>query len=190
MTSSDQKITRQRQSRIKQLPKPIKEQLDRLLREDRMSQVDILSEVNALCEQHGEDKLSRSSLGRYKRHADRMMKKTRELREVSSVWVSKLGEEPTSDVGKLLLQSIHTLAADVIMEMDQSGKVEPKALNQLALVMQRVEKAASDSLKREKAIRQAFAEEAANALTEELRGVDGISEDFEQRCRNVLLGRA
>ena len=76
------------------------------------------------------------------------------------------------------------------MEMGQSGKVEPKALNQLALVMQRVEKAASDSLKREKAIRQAFAEEAANALTEELRGVDGISEEFEQRCRNVLLGRA
>ncbi|MCV8054309.1 DUF3486 family protein, partial [Escherichia coli] len=46
------------------------------------------------------------------------------------------------------------------------------------------------SHRREKEIRQAFAEEAANAVSEELRGQDGISEELEQRIRDVLLGKA
>ncbi|ENN9940146.1 DUF3486 family protein, partial [Salmonella enterica subsp. enterica serovar Montevideo] len=54
----------------------------------------------------------------------------------------------------------------------------------------RLESTAMSSHRREKEIRQAFAEEAANAVSEELRGQDGISEELEQRIRDVLLGKA
>ncbi|SUH02513.1 Protein of uncharacterised function (DUF3486) [Salmonella enterica subsp. enterica] len=58
------------------------------------------------------------------------------------------------------------------------------------LAAQRLESTAMSSHRREKEIRQAFAEEAANAVSEELRGQDGISEELEQRIRDVLLGKA
>ncbi|ENQ9340302.1 DUF3486 family protein, partial [Salmonella enterica] len=58
------------------------------------------------------------------------------------------------------------------------------------LAVQRLESAAERSLKREKEIRAAFAEEAANAVSDELRGQDGMSEILEQRIRDVLLGKA
>ena len=183
--------TRNRKSRIKLLPKAIKAELDKLLREDRMTQADMLKQINALCEKHGEEKVSQSSLSRYQKHMDEMGQQIRELREVSDVWVSKLGEAPTSNVGKMLLEAVRTLAADVIVQMKRDkGSVEPKALNQLALVMQRVEQAALATHKREKEIRAAFAEEAANTVTDELRGADGMSEELEDRIRQILLGKA
>ncbi|EJZ2846817.1 DUF3486 family protein, partial [Escherichia coli] len=52
------------------------------------------------------------------------------------------------------------------------------------------ESAAERSIKREKEIRAAFAEEMANAVTDELRGVDGMSEQIEFRIRQMLLGKA
>ncbi|OED43602.1 hypothetical protein ACH42_09835, partial [Endozoicomonas sp. (ex Bugula neritina AB1)] len=154
--------TRNRKSRIKLLPKAIKEELDSLIRDGRMTQAQILEQVNALCEAHDVEPLSQSGISRYSKQMDEMGQQIRELREVSAVWVAKLGDAPTSDVGKMLLESVRTLAADVIMEMRKDrGKIEPKALNQLALVMQRVEQAATASHKRETEIRKAFADEAA-----------------------------
>ncbi|EOO2371621.1 phage protein Gp27 family protein, partial [Escherichia coli] len=55
---------------------------------------------------------------------------------------------------------------------------------------QRAESAAERSIKREKEIRAAFAEEMANAVTDELRGVDGMSEQLESRIKGILLGKA
>ncbi|WP_330925258.1 DUF3486 family protein [Candidatus Sororendozoicomonas aggregata] len=177
-------------SRIKLLPQAIKDELDRLIREDRMTQADILREVNALCEQHGENPVSRSGLSRYSQQMDEMGRKIRELREVSKVWVARLGEAPTSDTGKLLLESVRTLAVDVVLEMQKEGaKVEPKALNQLALVMQRVEQAALSSHKREKEIRQAFAEEAANKAEEALAN-QGMTAGTIDTIKKEILGIA
>uniref|UniRef100_A0A6H1ZD06 Terminase n=1 Tax=viral metagenome TaxID=1070528 RepID=A0A6H1ZD06_9ZZZZ len=41
-----------------------------------------------------------------------------------------------------------------------------------------------------KAIREEYAAEAAMAVTEELRGEDGMSEQLENRIRGILLGKA
>ncbi|EIL6385206.1 hypothetical protein LL614_004899 [Salmonella enterica] len=45
-------------------------------------------------------------------------------------------------------------------------------------------------MRREKEIRAAFAEEMASAVTDELRGMDGMSEELEARIRGVLMGKA
>lgn len=182
------KHTRNRKSRIKQLPKAIKEQLDALIREGRMTQGQILEQVNQLCAAHGEEPVSQSGLSRYSRQMDEMGKKIRELREVSSVWVSKLGEAPTSDTGKMLLEAVRTLAADVILNMGgEGGKVDPKALNQLALVMQRVEQAAMASHKREQEIRQAFAAEAAD-MAEQALANQGMTASTIETIKKEILG--
>ena len=180
--------TRNRKSRIKQLPKAIRESLDSLLREGRMTQSQILEQVNQLCEAHGEKPVSQSGLSRYSQQMDAMGKKIRELREVSSVWVAKLGEAPTSDTGKMLLEAVRTLAADVILTMGkEGGQVDPKALNQLALVMQRVEQAAMASHRREKEIRQVFAEEVASHV-EKVAEQKGMTKEDVAFWRQEVLG--
>lgn len=182
--------TRNRRSRIKQLPKDIKAQLDSLIREGRMTQSQILEQVNQLCAAHGEEPVSQSGLSRYAKQMDEMGRKIRELREVSSVWVSKLGEAPTSDTGKMLLEAVRTMAADVILNMGREGSaVDPKALNQLALVMQRVEQAAMASHKREKEIRQAFAAEAADKAEQALVN-QGMTASTIETIKKEILGIA
>jgi hypothetical protein len=58
------------------------------------------------------------------------------------------------------------------------------------LAAQRLEATAMRAHQREKDIRRAYAEEAANAVTDELRGEDGMSEELEDKIRGILLGKA
>ena len=183
------KHTRNRKSRIKQLPKAIKEQLDALIREGRMTQGQILEQVNQLCAAHGEEPVSQSGLSRYASHMDEMGRRVRELREVSAVWVSKLGDAPTSSTGKMLLEAVRTLAADVVVQMGREGSIDPKALNHLALVMQRIEQAELSSHKREAEIRKAFAEEAANKAEETLVN-QGMTASTIETIKKEILGIA
>ena len=112
-------------------------------------------------------------------------------RQTAEVWTAKLGGAPTTEVGKLLHQFVQSLAFETSLKMSESDEpVDPKSLNQLALVLQRLEAAAMATHKREKEIRAAFAEEAANAVGDELRGQDGMSEELELRIRRILLGKA
>ncbi len=189
-----EKRTRGRRSKVDMLPEDIKQALNEMLRDGRLEQKEILEIINGDIEKAGlpdRDKLSQSGLNRYASRVEEVGAKIREMREVSEVWVSKLGSKPTSDIGKMLQEVVRTLAAETTLAMSESGEpVPPKALSQLALAMQRVEQAAIASHKREKEVRQAFAEEAANAVTDELRGENGMSEELENRIRGILLGKA
>ncbi|MEF9491593.1 DUF3486 family protein, partial [Escherichia coli] len=83
-----------------------------------------------------------------------------------------------------------TLAFETSMSMAEDDKpVAPKALGQLALVAQRLEAAAMTSHKREKEIRQAFAEEAAAQL-EKITKQAGLSAETAADIRRQILGIA
>ncbi len=176
------------------LPEDLKEQLDQMLRDGRLGQQEITDIVNSQVEEAGlpdSTKISQPGLSRYASRMEKIGARIRQSREVAEVWTAKLGSEPTSEVGKLLQEVVRTMAFDTGMHMSESDKpVEPKALSQLALAIQRIEQAALTGHKREKEIRTAFAEEAANAVSEELRGQDGMSEQLEDRIKKVLLGKA
>lgn len=185
---------RNRRSKVQMLPEQLKAELDQMLRDGRLSQQEVLDVINQQIESNGlpEDaKISQSGLSRYATRMEKIGAKIRQSREVAEVWTAKLGNQPTSEVGKLLQEVVRTMAFDTSMHMSESEEpIEPKALSQMALAIQRVEQAAMTSHKREKEIRKAFAEEAANAVSEELRGQDGMSEQLEDRIRQVLLGKA
>ncbi|MFZ3487270.1 DUF3486 family protein [Vibrio harveyi] len=181
-------------SKIDLLPKDIKDQLNLWLRGGSMTQQDALDALRELIDKAGlpEDaKPSYTALNRYTRRMDEMGARVREAREVAEVWAHKLGEAPVSEVGKLLQEFVRTMAFETSAHMMESeDPIPPKALGQLALVIQRVEQAAMASHKVEKEIRAAFAAEAANAVSDELRGADGMSEQLEDRIRGILLGKA
>ena len=180
---------RGKKSKIDQLPRDIKDRLNELLR-GGMSQKAILEEVNALCQARGEESLSKAGVSRYASRMEQVGAKIRESREVAEVWVARLGSAPTTDIGKLLQEIVRTMAFDLTMSAIESDKpVEPKALNQLALAMTRLEQAAMASHKREKEIRQAFAEEAADKAEQALAN-QGMTASTIDTIKKEILGIA
>ncbi|HDT2167838.1 TPA: DUF3486 family protein [Escherichia coli] len=188
---NEQRPTRGRLSKVDLLPDSIREQLHQMLRERRHTQEEIREAINALIDEHNlpeEMQLSRTGLNRYAIRMEKVGAKIRASREMAEVWAAKLGSAPTSDVGKLLMEFVKTLAFETSMSMAEDDKpVAPKALGQLALVAQRLEAAAMTSHKREKAIRDAFAQEMAEK-TEELVRTGGLSGGAADTIKRELLG--
>ncbi len=189
----EKKATRGRRSKIQLLPDELKSQLDKMLRDGRLQQQEILDLVNQKIDSLGlskATKLSSSGLNRYATRLESIGARIREAREVSEAWVAKLGSEPTSDVGKLLQEVVRTMAFDTTTAMSESGEpVEPKALSQLALAIQRVEQAAMTSHKREQEIRKVFAEEAASVV-ENAAKAQGLTREGVQSIKDQILGIA
>ncbi|WKE64348.1 DUF3486 family protein [Gallaecimonas kandeliae] len=189
------KPTRGRRSKIDLLPEHIRRELDAMLRDGRLNQGDILDAVNELIEgaELPEDmQLSRSGLNRYATRLESIGKDLRELREVSNALVAQLGDKPSGDLSKLILEIGRTQLFKAMMRQaeDPEAEVDIGMIKDAMLAAQRLESAAMSSHKREKEIRRAYAEEAANAVSEELRGEDGMSEQLEDRIRQILLGKA
>ena len=188
---NEQRPTRGRLSKVDLLPDSIREQLHQMLREKRHTQEEIREAINALIDEHNlpeEMQLSRTGLNRYASRMEKVGAKIRASREMAEVWAAKLGSAPTSDVGKLLMEFVKTLAFETSMSMAEDDKpVAPKALGQLALVAQRLEAAAMTSHKREKAIRDAFAQEMAEK-TEELVRTGGLSGGAADTIKRDILG--
>jgi hypothetical protein len=191
------KVTRGRRSKIDLLPEAIRQELDSKLRDGRLTQQDVLDYINDLIDQSQlppkdkeELKLSRSGLNRYASHLETIGKDLREIREVSNALVAQLGDKPTGDVSRMILEIGRTQLFKAMMTNSSKEEMDIGMIKDAMLAAQRLEAAAMHSHKREKEIRQLFAEEAAKAVTEELRGEDGMSEQLEDKIRNILLGKA
>ncbi|EOX1588082.1 DUF3486 family protein [Vibrio cholerae] len=191
-------VASNRKSKVELLPEEIRNTLNVFIRSGNMTQKDILEAVNQMIDDAGlgdDAKLSRTGFNRYAKRMEDMGQRLRQSREVAEVWVSKLGESPTSDVGKLLQEFVRTMAFETSMKMMEAAEgeegevISPKALGQLALVVQRIETAAMTSMKREKEIRAAFAAEAAEAA-EKIVKQAGISADTATDIKNQILGIA
>ncbi|MFA0113769.1 DUF3486 family protein [Vibrio sp. 10N.261.46.E11] len=184
-------------SKIELLPQEIREALNLWLRNGDMTQQDVLGAIHEMIDEAGlpkEAKPSYTSLNRYARRMEDMGARLRQSREVAEVWTTKLGEAPTSDVGKLLQEFVRTMAFETSMTMMESAAekdevIPPKALAQLALVIQRIEQASMVSHKVEKEIRAAFAAEVADA-TEAIVKQAGVTAETIQDIKKGILGIA
>lgn len=191
-------VATNRKSKVELLPDDIRTTLNVFIRSGNMTQKDILEAVNQMIDDAGlgeEAKLSRTGFNRYAKRMEDMGQRLRQSREVAEVWVSKLGEAPMSDVGKLLQEFVRTMAFETSMKMMEAAEgedgevISPKALGQLALVVQRIEQAAMTSQKVEKEIRAAFATEAAEKA-EQIVKQAGITAATAQDIKNKILGIA
>ncbi|MEZ8932377.1 DUF3486 family protein [Vibrio sp. 10N.247.310.24] len=184
-------------SKIELLPQEIREALNLWLRNGDMTQQDVLGAIHEMIDEAGlpkDAKPSYTSLNRYARRMEDMGARLRQSREVAEVWTTKLGEAPTSDVGKLLQEFVRTMAFETSMTMMESAAedgevIPPKALAQLALVIQRIEQASMVSHKVEKEIRKAFAEEMVEKA-EQVAKKAGLTSDTVKMLKAELLGIA
>ena len=185
--------TRGKPSKVHQLPQSIKTKLDELLRDGKLTQSDILEQVNVLIKQAGltdSDKLSKSGINRYSTNMQTVGARIAEARAVSEQWVAKLGNKPSGDVSNILIEMVRTLAFESVLKAsDGEEPVDPKYIKDLAIGIEKLEKAATESTKREKEIRKAFAEEAA-ATAEEIAVQAGLTTEGANTIKKQILGLA
>ncbi|ATT86562.1 DUF3486 family protein [Salmonella enterica subsp. enterica serovar Bovismorbificans] len=191
------KLTRGRVKKVDLLPDSIRKPLLEMLREKRFTQVQVREEINRLIEEAGlpdEMKLSRGAVWRLASENEEVARDLRDLREQTKAMVAELGDKPTGDTTTLILEMTRSLLFRKLRaarrDLEDDGEIDIGLLKNIMLAVQRLESAAERSMKREKEIRAAYAEEAANAVTEELRGTDGMSEELEASIRRILLGKA
>ncbi|EAC1253258.1 hypothetical protein DS657_06355 [Salmonella enterica subsp. enterica] len=193
----DKQPTRGRVKKADLLPDSIRKPLLEMLREKRFTQVQVREEINRLIEEAGlpdEMKLSRGAVWRLASENEEVARDLRDLREQTKAMVAELGDKPTGDTTTLILEMTRSMLFRKLRaarrDLEDDGEIDIGLLKNIMLAVQRLESAAERSMKREKEIRAAFAEEMANAVTDELRGADGMSEQLEARIKGVLLGKA
>lgn len=177
-----------RPSSIDKLPAEVREQLHEFLRDPAVSQLEATELTNLVLDERGEKKLSKSAVNRYAMSMEKVGERLRASREMAKLWIGKLGNEPAGEVGKLLNEMIRTLSFEVMMPMVEGDeKPSAKVLNQLALAVQRLEKASSDNEKRDADIRKRVAAEAANQAVKEMV-TQGMTAETITSIKNQILG--
>lgn len=163
----------QQQSTIDRLPPDILEGLQALLRDSRVTQLEATQRINEILEAEGHpERLSKSAVNRYALRMNEVGAKLRQSREVAQMWIGKLGAEPQGEVGKLLNEMVRTLAFEATMKMAEGeNPIEPKMLKDMAIAIERLERAASENTKREEEIRNAAREEAKKAAVDTIEQI-------------------
>lgn len=186
--------TRGRRSKIDLLPEHIRKELDAMLRDGRLNQTDILDAINdliAASQLPEELKLSRSGLNRYATQVEAVGASIRELREATTALTAQLGDKPTGETTKVILELARSQLFKAFLRQsnDPEAEIDIGMIKDAMLAAQRLEATAATAHKREKEIRQAFAEEAA-AAAETVAKQAGLTADAVTAIRNQILGIA
>ena len=162
-----------RPSRVARLPAEVREELHAWLRDPGITQTEATERANELLAALDLPPLSRHSVGRYDLRMRQAGKKLRESREVAEAWIGKLGAAPQGQIGHLVNEILRTLAFDLSLTLqDEAVNAEnrPAVIDQLrnlSLAVVRLERAASENVKREAEIRRRAAEELVAAVERE-----------------------
>lgn len=183
-----------RPSTIDTLPSDVRERLHAWLRDPGITQTEATARTNALlAELDMPERVSRSGVNRYSQRMEEVGKRLRESRQVAEMWIAKLGAQPQGQVGHLVNEIVRTMAFEVSMTI-QEGEINAdslpgvtKVMKDLALTMQRLEKAASDNVKRDDEIRRQERERVADEVDEAAKSYNGLDRDFAAFLREQVL---
>ena len=175
-------------SSIDRLPDDIKERLQELLRDPRVTQLEATARINRILVEEGHpERLTKSSVNRYFVRMEEVGAKLRQSREVAQMWIGRLGAEPQGEVGKLLNEMVRALAFEATMQMSEGSEpVEPKMLRDMAIAIEKLERATTENVKREREIRQQALKEAAERVSDTAKQ-EGVSADTIQKIRRDVL---
>lgn len=183
-----------RQSSIDALPEHIRDALHALLQDPAVTQLETCKRVNELLKAEGdEQRVSKSAVNRYSLQMQSIGKRLRESREIAAMWVDKIGHQPQGQIGKIINEMLRSLSYEVTTEL-MNGELTADSLptvieqlNNLSLATIRLEKASSESVKREKEIRAQLATEAADKA-EQAAVAAGLTTEAVTNIKNSILG--
>lgn len=173
-----------RPSSVEQLPPQILAEVQELIR-NRVSIDAIVNHLRTL----GED-VSRSSVGRYSKKYSDQLSRFQEAQNVAGVWVQKLSDNSTGDVGQLIAEMLKTLAFEHLASIgDGKDGTDPERLMLLGRMAKDI--ASADKMRTDLAlkIRQQLAKEAAETA-EEVGKAEGLSAATVDKIKAAVLGIA
>lgn len=186
--SADNGPTRGRPSRFDTLPPEIRAYVDRRLREGA-TQASVRRETAGMLADADEAPLSAGGLNRYTQKIERAGRRIRESRAAADAWVARFGEAPSGNVGRLVIETLRTLVHDLTLRLERDADgdepVSVAAINDLALAMQRIERADELSVARERRLRAEMREQMAAEAETVARAAD-ISDDTAAALREAL----
>lgn len=189
-----------RPSSIERIPDDIREQLQALLRDQRVTQMEVTAQINQLLEENGHDeRLSKSAVNRYAVRMNEVGEKLRQSRQVAEMWIAKLGAQPQGQLGNMVNEMLRSMAFDLALKLQEGELTEEsmpamiEMVKELSLSVARLEKASSENVKREELIRKQEREKAAEAaanVAEESLASQGMSRTAIDSIKRDILGIA
>ncbi|MCA1944546.1 MAG: DUF3486 family protein [Desulfovibrio sp.] len=99
-------------STVKRLPPEIRDEVHRLLESGRT-----LDAIVAHLRGMGVEAVSRSALGRYKQHFDRIVERVRRSREIADALVRNFGQEDEHKSARANIEMMHAIVSDMLMQI-------------------------------------------------------------------------
>lgn len=173
-----------RKSSITRLDPRIQQAVGELIRDGRATIDEILERIK---EMGGE--ASRSAVGRHVKSAHQAMKQWTQMKELHTIWAGKLKDEPDSDMSRLLLEIMKTLAFKTMADLgdDSAAAASPMDLMLLGKMLDHVTRAQKISVDQALKLRKEFATEAADVAVEEAQKA-GASEELIETIKRRIMG--
>ncbi len=178
------RATRGRTGRIDALPAALRERIDALLRAG-VSQREIIARLERPLAEAGEAPLSAAGLCRYAARAAEIGRWLQEGRAIADTLVDR----PAGRTGDLAVEVLRTAVFDLVVAARRDGQADPETVGQLALAIQRLERTAQMSQRREIELRREIAAEAARAGGDAATQA-GVSGDVAAAIRAAIEGVA
>lgn len=176
-------------SSIERLPPPVRERLQKHLRENCLTLDEIIADMRSAFP--AEDAPSRSAVGRYKQSFEEAVAQQREVENMAQLWVRELKDAPQGKTGRLVAELLRTLAARAAMDATGKGEINIKELSGLARAFNAIEAGG----KRDSENRALMREEIRmELLAEQAKVIDtvskkaGLSAETADTLRRQLLG--
>jgi hypothetical protein len=156
--------TRRRKSSVGRLPAEQRAFVERLLREDRLTLDEMITELQQHFPGEPAAELSRSALHRYSSGFAELTARMREIDRASQALVGEFGDSLGEKASTLLSNAVVTLVTDVALRQQEADEgVDVETARKLA----RAAKDAIDTKRLDVNVRKAIAAEAREALLRE-----------------------
>jgi hypothetical protein len=199
-------MSRRRQpSTVDLLPVSVRQQLQALLDNPRLSLQQATDIVNATLKElraAGDpealdpvcpEEVSRIAVNRYDLKMREVGAKLRQGREVAEAFIARVGAAPQGQMGLLINEMLRGMAFDLSLRLQDADINDPETMTAtidqvkaLALAVQRLEQSATINVKREAEIRKQAVEKAAEAASDTAKQAGVSAETIAIIRRDIL----
>ncbi|WP_439471326.1 DUF3486 family protein [Brevundimonas sp.] len=181
-------------SKVERLPEPIRAQLEDWLRDaiaGRLTLDEVMLRFDAqFADQLGEDAPSRSAVHRHAQKFEAISARMKKSREIAEMLVAEAGPQLADGKGfQVLVQGFHSLAFDLLANVDDEKPFDPENLMFFARAIQSVASAQKTDADRALKLKLEAKKEAV-AEVEKVAKQEGLSNDTLNRIRAGILGVA
>jgi hypothetical protein len=178
-----------RRSSVDRLPKAVKDQLERMVADDRLTLDEMREQIARLY--GAEHAPARSPLWRWQQKFKATAERLKESREIARGVVDELGTAPDGDQGRAMVEVLSALVMKLMMTAAERDELDLDEIRHLARVVKQTAEAQQKAILNTKEIEQAAREKLLReqaAKVDQLEKSKGMSAETADQIRRQILG--